>query len=454
MSEIRDTIYGFIEPYESELKIINTSLFQRLRRIKQLAMAYLVYPGANHTRFDHSLGVYHITSLMAEKLLHGKVNKEKRNIVRLAALLHDIGHGPFSHVSEDILDKYSQIANNNINNKNKIHEKIAVNLIESDKELSKILSPNERDQIIGLLSGKSIDLSLMKEIVSGPIDADKQDYLLRDSHFCGVKDGIYDFHRLINTLAYYSEGEDKHIAVKFDGVNTLEQFVLAKYYMTTQVYRHKIRLVSDAMIIRGIELGIEKDEINWLRELYTYNNSENYLINYLNWYDERLIGEIVYNQKKGVAKEIFDRLHKRNLFKTVFSFKFKDLPETVSPQVKNLMADICSKENNKRRVKMESDIAQLLDTRPEFTIVNSFTFKSVKEMSNSEGPIMIIKKDEKIDSFEQESTVFRAIDEKIKDKMFEIYTPMEYSNNIDKSEKLSKIKKDIIDYLSREMKEV
>jgi HD superfamily phosphohydrolase len=110
MSEIRDPIYGFITPSETEFKIINTILFQRLRRIRQLAMAYLVYPGANHTRFDHSIGVHHIASLMSDKLLPGKENDEKRRIIRLASLLHDVGHAPFSHISEDLLDKYSKMS--------------------------------------------------------------------------------------------------------------------------------------------------------------------------------------------------------------------------------------------------------------------------------------------------------------------------------------------------------
>jgi HD superfamily phosphohydrolase len=393
----------------------------------------------------------HIAATMAEKLLPGDSdsNDEKRRIIKFAALLHDVGHGPFSHVSEDILDKYSPL-NNTVNGKDKIHEKITVKIIESDKELSKALSPDEVKQITGLLSGRSIDLSLMKEIVSGPIDADKQDYLLRDSYYCGVKYGVYDFHRLINTLTYYEEEADKHIAINFDGVNALEQFVLAKYYMTTQVYRHKIRLVSDAMIVRGIELGIEKDGIDWLTKLYTYNDSEEYLINYLNWHDERLIGEIIYNQKNGFAKEIFNRLHRRNLFKTIFSSKFKDISETVSSKVKSLMADIGNKENKGKRMKMEQEIACIVGTLPEFIIANAFTFKSVKEMSrDSEGPIMVIKKDGKTDSFEQESTVFRAIDEKITDKIFEVYAPMEYPNDLDKIKKISKIKEDIIKYLSR-----
>jgi HD superfamily phosphohydrolase len=181
MSEIRDPIYGFITPSDTEFKIINTSLFQRLRRIRQLAMAYLVYPGANHTRFDHSLGVYHIACLMAEKLLPQKENDEKKRIIRLSALLHDIGHGPFSHISEDILDKYSDDTNDSL--KEKTHEKITAKIIQTDRELKQLLSPNEIENIIGLLSGKKVDISLMKEIVSGPLDADKMDYLIKGQLF-------------------------------------------------------------------------------------------------------------------------------------------------------------------------------------------------------------------------------------------------------------------------------
>ncbi|MFH1259163.1 MAG: HD domain-containing protein [Elusimicrobiota bacterium] len=449
MSEIRDTIYGFITPSDTELNIINSTLFQRLRKIKQLSLESLVYPGAQHTRFEHSLGVLYIAKTMAEKLLLVDSDSDKIRIIRFAALLHDVGHGPFSHVSEDILDKYSA-ADENSANKDKIHEKITVKIIETNKELSKVLGSEERKQIVGLLNGESSDLSLMREIVSGPIDADKQDYLLRDSYYCGVKYGVYDFHRLINTLTHYEEEDDKHIAINYDGVNALEQFVLAKYYMTTQVYRHKIRLVSDAMIVRDIELGIEKDGIGCLAELYNYNDSEKYLMNYLSWYDERLICEIIYNQKNGFANEIFSRLNERNLFKTVFSLNFKNFPETIPSKVRTLMADICNKENKGKKILLESGIANILGTEPEFTIVYVFKFKSVKKKSgDSEGQIMVIQRDGRPNSFEQESTVFRAIDGDIDDIIFEIYAPMDYSNDLDdKIKKLSKFKRDIVEYLS------
>jgi hypothetical protein len=296
MNEIRDPIYGFIKPSDTELKIINSSLLQRLRRIKQLAMANLVYPGANHTRFDHSLGVYHIASLMADILLPGEEFREKRNIIRYSALLHDVGHGPFSHVSEAVLNKFFKSEH-----EEKIHEQITQRLIESDSELKNILSPSEIGMVIGLLNGNKMDYSIMKEIVSGPLDADKMDYLLRDSYFCGVKYGIFDLHRLINTLESYRDGIDKHIAIKYDGLNSLEQFVLAKYYMTRQVYRHKVRILSDSMIVRGLELGIEKDDIPFLPDLFKFREDADYLTNYLKFYDDKILNDILFSGKIGYS---------------------------------------------------------------------------------------------------------------------------------------------------------
>ena len=447
MGEIRDPIYGFIEPSETELKIINTPLFQRLRKIKQLAMAYLVYPGANHTRFDHSLGVYHIASLMAEKLLPGRENEEKRKIVRLSALLHDVGHGPFSHISEELLDRYSYISTNN--EKEKIHEKITAMLIENNAELGTLLSFEDKKSIVGLLSGEKVDISLMKEIVSGPLDADKMDYLLRDSYFCGVKYGVFDLHRMLNTLNFYEEDNDKHMAINYDGINSLEQFVLAKYYMTTQVYRHKIRCVSDSMIIRGLELGIEKDEIDFLNRLYRYKNTEGYINNYLDYWDERVINEIVFSEKSGFAKGFFKRLYNRQLFKRIFSEKLKDI-EIMDEKTKDRIINITSKENEELRKEIEKEIASLkpLQCKKEEVIVNSFTIKSVKEMSrNSEGEIIVIDKKGNKRSFEDESTVFNSIDESMRDMYFEVYAPLEYVDRKDKRKKLMVIRDGILEIL-------
>ncbi|MEW5946652.1 MAG: HD domain-containing protein [bacterium] len=192
--ELRDPIHGFIQRSDIEQKLIDTSVFQRLRGIKQLSMANLVYPGALHTRFDHSIGVMHVAGRMAEKL---EVDWEKLPNVRLSALLHDIGHGPFSHVSEDLLYKYYDKRRVKPKNNEKIHELLTCQIIESNKELSRI--PFDREKVSGLILG-TLDEPFVHGIISGPLDADKLDYLLRDSYFCGVKYGIYDIDRLIGTL--------------------------------------------------------------------------------------------------------------------------------------------------------------------------------------------------------------------------------------------------------------
>jgi HD superfamily phosphohydrolase len=440
MNEIRDPIYGFIKPSDKELKIINTSLLQRLRRIKQLAMANLVYPGANHTRFDHSLGVYHIASLMADILLPAEESREKRNIIRYSALLHDVGHGPFSHVSEAVLNKYFES-----NNEEKIHEQITLKLIESDKELKGFLAPDEIKWIIGLLNGKNVDYSIMKEIVSGPLDADKMDYLLRDSHFCGVKYGIFDLHRLINTLESYPDGIDKHIAIKYDGLNSLEQFVLAKYYMTQQVYRHKVRILSDSMIVRGLELGIEKDDIPFLRDLFRFRGEADYLTNYLEFYDDKILNDILFSGKEGYAFHIFKRLYQRKLFKRIFSEKLNKIDD---PGVRDKLISI--NKNEKLRKQIEDIVSRdIVKCDPNYVIVNSFKFKSVKEMSkdDNEGKLIIKTKDDTLVEFQEESMVFNSINESLNEVYFEVYAPFEFGPLKEKDKKMKEFKAEILNLL-------
>jgi uncharacterized protein len=145
--EIRDPVHGFIhrEPHERDL--IDTKVFQRLRSLRQLAMAYLVYPGAVHTRFDHSLGAFHVAGGLAEALVPSETDKR---LIRLATLLHDVGHGPFSHVAEPILRKHSAPDIFVGKNESKIHELITAKIISDNDELKEHLGERERQNIIGL----------------------------------------------------------------------------------------------------------------------------------------------------------------------------------------------------------------------------------------------------------------------------------------------------------------
>lgn len=443
--ELRDPIHGFVQRSELEEQLIDTCVFQRLRGIRQLAMACFVYPGALHTRFDHSIGVMHVAGRLASRLLAD--DSETQRIIRIAALLHDIGHGPFSHVSEDILDRYYDKEKVKPKAKEKIHETLTCEIIEKNVEIEEHVSLSDRTKAIRLLLGTGGE-SIAHSIISGPLDADKQDYLLRDSYFCGVKYGVFDMERLIGTLAAHQDGHDRILAASSDGVYAIEQYVMAKYHMTTQVYRHKVRLVSDSMIVRALELGIETDKLDWLRKLYIYDGTDSYIGNFLEWDDARLMDSLLH-QDGGLASEVFKRLRQRKLFKVVFTRPLRDFED---PQVRESLSS--SEKNPELRRKLEREIADYLSTKmgtdikPYHVIVKPFTIKSVREQSrNSEGSIIILTGGGPR-NFEDESTLFRSIDERESDQYVEVYAPVAFSDEVDKRKKKAEFSTEIMGILN------
>jgi HD superfamily phosphohydrolase len=445
--ELRDPIHGFINRTEQEEKIIDTPVYQRLRGIKQLAMAHLVYPGAMHTRFDHSIGAMHVAGRLAQRLFSDE--KEIVDITRLAVLLHDVGHGPFSHVSEDILDRYYDQSKVKPKSKEKIHELLTCDIIEKIPEISKLLSEPQRKAIVRLLVGKGEPI--VRGIISGPLDADKQDYLLRDSYFCGVKYGVFDLERLIGSLEVHKDGYEQTLAASSDGVYAIEQFVLAKYHMTTQVYRHKVRLVTDAMIVRALELGLEVDNIESIKRLYSYDGSEEHIRNYLEWDDYRLICTLLYSTADGaLSKNIFRKLKNRDLFKRVFS---KNLLEFSDPNVRDILSNIAK--NDVLRKQFEKQIAEFLSSKmgravnSNYVIVKAFTIKSVREQSrNNEGSIIILSGSAP-KKFEDESILFHSINEKEYTQFFEVYAPVTFDDDTDKKKKRAEFDKDIYEILTK-----
>ena len=194
--EITDPIHDFIRLNETERQIIDTPVFQRLRRIKQLSGAHLTYPGAQHTRFEHSLGVMHIASMAGVSLQSkGAMTKDDILNLRLAALLHDIGHGPFSHLFEEVLQR----------KKKKGHEQIGKQIILKT-EIGDIISKNGFDKrlIHNLAVGES-RLQFMNEIISGALSADMMDYLLRDGYFTGAEHAKIDHSRITYSLDVYKK---------------------------------------------------------------------------------------------------------------------------------------------------------------------------------------------------------------------------------------------------------
>lgn len=408
--EIRDPVHGFIYRDSHERELIDTKVFQRLRSLHQLALAYLVYPGATHTRFDHSLGAFHVAGGLAKALVQSDSDKR---LVRLAALLHDIGHGPFSHVAEPILKKHSSPSVLAGKEESKIHEMISAKIILENEELKRHLSDSERENIVGLLAGTFGD-TYLHEMVSGPIDADKQDYLLRDSHFTGVKYGIYDQERLRNTLLVHEENDERVLAISIDGLHTLEQFVLAKYYMTTQVYRHRIRLITDQMIERGISLGIEEDKIGWLKALYRYDGTNEFVREYVTWGDDRLMSEVLH-QNGSLIKDMFDRLRERRLFKCILDVNTNDFAE---PSTRNFVF-AGSRDFYKP---LEQRVANEFGFNPHHVIAFGVNFPPATE---TESQVPVLHKQTKPTLFNDESALFKSADQKIREQHFHIYAPVE-----------------------------
>lgn len=264
--EIRDPVYGFITFNDWEKEIIKQDAFQRLRRIRQLALTDMVYPGATHTRFEHSLGVMHLTTLMYDAIINNDTNKKileerlsyndaglkkDRQLIRLAALLHDVGHAPFSHASEEIMPVNEQTG------KPFKHENYTTAIIKGPLkdaiENHQINTTNYNilaEEVAALNEGNAAILGkriFWKVLISSQLDADRGDYLLRDSHHIGVKYGIYDHARLLNTLALGIEPESEEVVlgVGKDGWHIAESIVIARYQMFTQVYFHKTRRAFD-----------------------------------------------------------------------------------------------------------------------------------------------------------------------------------------------------------------
>ncbi len=453
--DIRDPVFGFIRIDKTESNIVNSSIFQRLRRIRQLAFAHLVYPDALHTRFEHSLGVCHIASLLATSL---SLKADEKRLIQLAALLHDIGHGPFSHISEEVLEIYTDRAKlaSTVNKTEKIHEQITADIIKNDPELNRHISGEERDIIIKIL-GPGYGDPLLRSIVSGPIDADKQDYLLRDSYFCGVKYGVFDMGQLHRELRSVDDPvEGKHLMISQNGIHALEQFMLAKYYMTNQVYRHRVRLITDQMLIRAITLGVDIDKIEELKNIYTYDGTSDFLKEYLAWDDSKFIVTFTDDKFEGkYCHYLLNRLNNRQLLKRIYSRPIKDLPE----ECRDSLLNISRPENIKQRSTLEEQLWEIIrktikeNSSAQITcdqedhrllIIHSYTIKSVRTQSrNDEASIPVDKILKEPSTFEEESTLFNSINEKLSQAFVELYAPILYDTTVDKN-KLQKSLDDVI----------
>ena len=321
--DIIDPIHDFIRVFDSELKIIDNPIFQRLRRIRQLSGAHLTYPGAQHTRFEHSLGVMHIAGQAGFALQDKKILKidDVKNL-RMAALLHDIGHGPFSHLFEEVMQEKKNISHETIGRK-----------ILLKTEIGDLLSKSGYDKnfITKLAFGYS-KLQFMNEIISGAISADIMDYLLRDGYFTGAEHAKIDHKRIIKSLDVHS----KKLALEQSALYSFESMMHSRYQMFKAVYFHKTVRSAEVMLMEAMKLA--DDELG-----FTSLDLENYL----KLTDEFVISKLTSlsdnskNSRK--AKRLAEDYENRRLLKCVYERILTRKTSLVKTKVKEIKDQLAKK---------------------------------------------------------------------------------------------------------------
>ncbi len=311
---VRCPVHGFIGFSKNERRVVDHAVFQRLRHVRQLAMEYLVYPGAMHSRFEHSLGVMELSGrafdvavrkhhvLIEEELkripeLQTDTLARARQILRLSGLLHDVGHPAFSHAAEKFIPGGD-------------HEKVSLHVVKDvlGSTIDEVFFSGASGLMARILE-KSKDTGFLRQFVSGEWDMDRTDYLLRDSKHCGVDYGIFEFRRLIESITVVTN-PDTHslqLALERGGEHSFEALILARYQMNTQVYFHKIRRIYDHYLNEYMKL--------WAPNAYKT------LADVLKYDDETVMAEIrkdagENNERSMWAKRIIERRHHRVVYET------------------------------------------------------------------------------------------------------------------------------------------
>ena len=241
--EIKDPVHGYVYINEAEKEIIDSYPMQRLRRLRQLAGSEYVYPGANHTRFEHCVGVMYLAGKAVENPnISRMVNDEEFDMARIAALLHDVGHGPFSHVFEQLL----------IRDLEQTHEDITSWIIEKGEVSDIIAKMGYKPEEVGKLAvGKlhNPGKAFLDQIISSAVDVDKQDFIVRDTFHTGAEYGFIDVFRLIHALDVL--GED--LAVELGALSALEAFMIARIESFKSIYFHRVGRAAQIMLAMAME---------------------------------------------------------------------------------------------------------------------------------------------------------------------------------------------------------
>lgn len=342
--EVKDPVHGYVYLTESEKTVMDSYPMQRLRRLRQLAGSEYVYPGANHTRFEHCIGVMYLAGKVLENPSISRiVTDEEAEVARIAALLHDVGHGPFSHVFEHLL----------LRDLNRTHEDMTTWLVEKSEvgeALSKMgYNPVEVSKLaVGKLHKPK--KAFLDQVISSAVDVDKQDFIVRDTFHTGAEYGFIDVFRLIHALDVL----DENLAVEVGALSALESFVIARIESFKSIYFHRVGRAAQIMLATAMEKANEE------LGLTSFKTPEEYLA-----MDDYTVWAAVKKCEK--SRPIIENLERRKMLKCAYERTFYEKDTMVS--------NIFSRDTYRKQV--QTEIAQAAGLETDAVVIDVPTLPSV-----------------------------------------------------------------------------
>ncbi len=317
---VRIPVHGFVEIEGSLLDLLDSPYLQRLRRVRQLGLADLVYPGAVHTRFEHSLGVKHLCDRLLEAQWDAMSEREDlgrfqrryvAEVLGAAGLVHDVGHPPFSHVLEPLLEITVGMD----------HEDVGRKVARVALEEAGVTDPESVLEVA--FGGRSDWTSVLHELIAGELGVDRLDYLERDSLHTGVAYGVIEVDRLLHTVEIPKGDGSGAVVVSFKGLEAAESVLVARYHMYRAVYFHRTCRAADTMLLKATTVAVEDGELDlgFIRKVDIDTGSMEDL---LNWDDVGLL--VTLSETGDVPAELVSMLRDRELYKCVSAVTLEDEP--------------------------------------------------------------------------------------------------------------------------------
>ncbi|NJE61294.1 HD domain-containing protein [Thermococcus sp. 21S7] len=332
---IHDGIHGSMKLTGIILDLVKTPEFQRLRNIRQLGLAYLVYPGANHSRFEHSLGAWHLAKRLSQEV---GLDENESMLLQVGALLHDIGHGPFSHTFESIYKHYVKEHDHMHLGRDMVLGKVDITESENGGRIPEIIEGYDYDftpkDVADLIRGKH-EKHYLGHMLHGDVDVDQLDYLVRDAHYTGVAHGIIDLERLLKVLKIH----DGELVVDEKGIEAVEGMMVARSLMYSRVYFHHTVKIAEGMLTRALEFALE----------------EGYLWDFWRMTDCRVLVEL--EDLEGFPAEMVRRIKYRELYKAAV---LASADELTGEEKRELLT---AYRNVKRRQEIERTLADMVGAR-------------------------------------------------------------------------------------------